>query len=274
MQAPWYKKAMDVLDVRPYLDWFAGFCRSFATPVAEDQRNLDLKEEHTGRVRENALRIAADLGLDEQDTALAEIIALLHDVGRFPQYRDYRTFRDSASVNHAALGAKVLIERRALANLAAKDRDVVLRAVTLHNVFTLPQSLDPQTALHARIVRDADKLDIWRVFAEILVLPGAERPSAAGLGLPETPGYAPEILQQLRRREMVRLKSLGTLNDFKLLQLAWVYDLNFLPSLRMVRERSIIDRLSATLPGDAAVLSAVDAVRQYVEERIAERPGA
>jgi hypothetical protein len=70
---------------------------------------------------------------------------------------------------------------------------------------------------------------------------------------------------------MVRLTSLGTLNDFKLLQLAWIYDLNFLPSLRMVRERGVIGRLSATLPGDDAVLSAVDAVRQYVDERIAEQ---
>jgi len=264
---------MDAIDVRPYRAWFTGFCRSFATPVGEDQRNLDLKEEHTGRVRDNALRIAAGLGLDEQDTALAEIIALLHDVGRFPQYRDYRTFRDSESVNHAALSAKVLIEHRTLADLGKGDEDLVLRAITLHNVFTLPRSLDPRTALHARIVRDADKLDIWRVFGEILALPGAERPSAAALGLPETPEYAPEILQQLRRREMVRLTSLRTLNDFKLLQLAWVYDLNFLPSLLMVQDRGVIGRLSATLPRDAAVLSAVDAVRQYVVERIAEQPG-
>jgi len=249
--------------------WFDRFCRSFAMPVREDQRNLDLKEEHTGRVRKNALRIAAGLGLDAQDAALAEIIALFHDVGRFPQYRDYRTFRDSESVNHAALGAKVLIEQDALADLPKSEQDLVVRAVTLHNVFTLPRSLEPRTALHARIIRDADKLDIWRIFAEILEQPGAERPSAAGLGLPETPEYAPGILEQLRRREMVRLTSLGTLNDFKLLQLAWVYDLNFLPSLRMVRERGVIGRLSATLPGDDAVLSAVDAVRQYVDERIA-----
>jgi HD domain len=254
--------------------WFDRYVRSFTTSVGEDQRNFDLKYEHTVRVRGSALHIAAELGLAQQDTALAGIIAQYHDVGRFPQYRDYRTFRDSESVNHAALGAAELIRRDALTELPPEERHLVVRAVALHNVFLLPGGLAPRTALHARLVRDADKLDIWRIFTEILALPGPERPSAAGLGLPETPAYTPGILEHLRRREMVRLASLNTLNDFKLLQLAWVYDLNFLPSLRLVRERDVIGRLSATLPADAALRSAVDAVRRYVDERLAGLPQA
>jgi hypothetical protein len=255
-------------------DWFDRYVRSFTTEVRDDQRNFDLKREHTLRVRDNARLIAAELRLQEQDAVLAEIIALFHDAGRFPQYRDYRTFRDSESVNHAALGAAVLIREGALAGLPRSERNLAVRAVALHNVFSLPGGLDPRTDLHARIVRDADKLDIWRIFAEILALPGPERPSAAGLGLPETPAYTPGILEQLRRREMVRLARLNTLNDFKLLQLAWVYDLNFPPSLRLVRERDVIGSLSATLPADAALGSAVDGVRRYVDERLAEPAGA
>jgi hypothetical protein len=110
------------------------------------------------------------------------------------------------------------------------------------------------------------------VFIELFSLPESERPQAAGLGLPEAPGYSHAILGQLRQREMVRLASLGTLNDFKLLQLAWIYDLNFAPSLRILRERDIISLLSATLPNDDAVRSSVDAVRQYVDERLRKAP--
>jgi putative nucleotidyltransferase with HDIG domain len=256
--------------IQRYVSWFSQYCASFYSDEQEDQRNIALKEEHTLRVRNNAVQIADGLGLGGDDRSLTEMIALFHDVGRFPQYRDFRTFRDSESVNHAALGAKVLIEQNVLSRLPKDEQEIVVRAVTLHNVFTLPGGLDERTTLHARLVRDADKLDIWRVFIELFDLPESERPQAAGLGLPETPEYATSILGQLRRREMVRLTSLGTLNDFKLLQLAWIYDLNFGPSLRILRERDIITRLSATLPADEEVRSSVEAVRRYVDERLGE----
>jgi len=257
--------------VTGYREWFSGYCRSFTAETDEDRQNYLLKEGHTYAVCDNALLIARGLALDERETELAAAIGLFHDVGRFPQYRDYRTFRDSISKNHAVLSAKVLLEKRALQGLPKRDRDLIVHAVTLHNVFSLPACLPERTLLHSRIIRDADKLDIWRVFIEILALPEAERPSAAGLGLPETKGYSSEILPVLKQRRMVRLIQLRTLNDFKLLQLAWIYDLNFLPTLRLVRDRDIISRLAATLPRTDDVLHAVDAVRCYVDEKLSGR---
>ncbi len=250
--------------------WFAEYCRSFSAEADEDRQNYRLKETHTHAVCENALLVARGLALDDRETAVAGVVGLLHDVGRFPQYRIYRTFRDSISKNHAVLSAKVLLEQQVLIDIPKEDRRTIVHAVTLHNVFTLPGRLPERTLLHSRIIRDADKLDIWRIFIELLALPESERPSAAGLGLPEEPGYSPEVLPILVQRKMVRLTQLRTLNDFKLLQLAWVYDLNFLPSLRMVRDRGIIDRLAATLPPAPEVVRAVDSVRSYVDERLIE----
>jgi putative nucleotidyltransferase with HDIG domain len=253
----------DTLD--RYRAWFTRFVQEHTEPEVQHRRNILLKESHTQEVAANALRIAAELGLNGQETALAGAVALFHDAGRFPQYRRFRTFQDSISVNHAVLGAKVLLERQVLRDLPRRERSLIIRAVTLHNVFTLPPLADNDLRLHARIVRDADKLDIWRVFAEYFALPPADRPTAAGLGLPDSPELSPGVLASLGRREMVRLTSLRTLNDFRLLQLAWIYDLNFAPSLRMVRERGVIDRLSATLPPAPEVACALDSLRRYVD---------
>jgi len=231
-----------------------------------------LKEEHTGAVRANAVLIAGALGLSPRDHLLAEAIGLFHDVGRFPQYRQYRTFRDSDSVNHAALSAKVLLEENALAPLGPEERDLVVRAVTLHNVFRIPASITGRLRTHAGIARDADKLDIWRIFIDILGMSPEERPSAAGLGLVDDGECSPAVLEQLGRREMVTLDSLRSLNDFKVLQLAWIYDLNTLPALRLTRERDVIGRLAATLPRDRGIDAALAAVRTYVDERL-ERGG-
>ena len=239
----------------------------------QDQRNIVLKEEHTTQVCANALQIAAGLGLDADATALAEAIALFHDVGRFPQYVRYRTFEDSRSKNHAVLGAKVLLERNVLRELPKRERSLIVRAVALHNVFILPPRLDDEVRLHAEIVRDADKLDIWRVFIELSGREPASWPSATGLGLPNTPVCTPAVLAALEQRQMVRLTSLRTLNDFRLLQLAWIYDLNFAPSLAMVLEGRIIERLTAYVPRTGETVRIVDSLRNYVNERLHAPPG-
>ncbi len=263
---------MNASNTQYYRVWFADYCRSFYEERPEDQKNILLKEEHTDRVRANALLIADGLGLTGRDRTLAELAGLFHDVGRFPQYRDYRTFRDSASVNHAAIGAKVLIEQRVLETLQEEDRNSLVRAIALHNVFTIPPGVDDRTLLFLKIIRDADKLDIWQVFINYFILHPSERPSAAGLGLPDDPTYSSGILQNLRKQEMVRLDDLRTLNDFKLLQLAWIYDLNFTPSFRLLRERDIVPRLAASLPPAADIMQARAAVEAYIDKRMAEVP--
>ena len=262
---------MDRVIVEHYHSWFARFVRDHTTGNERDQQNILLKEEHTAAVCGNSLRIAAGLGLGPHDAALAETIALFHDVGRFPQYLRYRTFEDSRSVNHAVLGAKVLLERNVLGDLPGRERDVIVRAVTLHNVFSLPPRLGDEVRLQSQIIRDADKLDIWRIFIGLLERDRSTWPSAVSLGLPDKPGCSPAILDSLKRREMVRLSSLRTLNDFKLLQLAWIYDLNFAPSLRMVLERDVIGRLSAALPGDVRIARVLDELREHIDGRLDAR---
>jgi hypothetical protein len=250
--------------------WFIDYCRTFSTPDKADQKNITLKEEHTHNVCVNMVEIARDRALDESRVMLAEAVALFHDVGRFPQYRKYHTFLDSVSTNHAALGAKVLIESNVLRNVPRHEQDLILRSVTLHNVFAVPDSLDADTLLFLKMVRDADKLDIWRVFIEYYGQPEEERAGAVGLGLPDRPGYSPEVLASLRRKEMVPMSTLRTLNDFKLLQLAWIFDLNFSRSLLMVAERNYIGKIAALLPGTGEINNAVDVVRQYVAGRLRE----
>ncbi len=264
---------MDNERIAHYRTWFIRFVQEHATKNELDQRNILLKEEHTAGVCGNALRIAVGLGLDADATALAGAIALFHDVGRFPQYARYRTFEDSRSVNHAVLGAKVLLERNVLRDLPVRERSLIVRAVALHNVFILPARLDDEVRLHAEIVRDADKLDIWRVFIELSDRDPATWPSATSLGLPDTPACSPSVLAALEQRQMVRLTSLRTLNDFKLLQLAWIYDLNFAPSLAMVLERSVIERLTASVPRTEETARIVGNLRSYVHERIEAADG-
>lgn len=248
--------------------WFDSFCASFRSTDPEVQRNYDLKELHTRKVCAAARLIAQDG--PARRLFLAEVTALCHDLGRFPQFRQYGTFKDSDSVNHAYLSAEILKQSNLLDFLSSSERKHVITAVRLHNVYLVPAGLAPEAEDLLRIVRDADKLDIWRVFIEFFHAPEAERASAAGLGFPDLPQCSPEVLAELRAGRMVQLASLQSLNDFKLLQLSWVYDINFQSTLRLIIERGIVERLSATLPREQAVAEVLDTVRSYLERRANE----
>ncbi|ACM20209.1 metal-dependent phosphohydrolase [Geotalea daltonii FRC-32] len=259
---------MTMLEIPLLKAWFAEYCRSFASSDQEKQRNFSLKEYHTHKVCENIRSITLGESLSPEKQDIAEIIALFHDLGRFEQYRRYKTFKDSDSINHAALSADILQEKNVLAALANAERELILKSVRLHNVFSIPQNLTQEEILFLKLIRDADKLDIWRVFIDFYALPETERASAAGLGFPDLPEYSPEVLATLNSRRMVSLSMLKTLNDFKLLQLSWVFDLNFTTSFRILQERAYIDHLSATLPKDERILDAVVTLKTFVHERL------
>ena len=249
-------------------NWFQNYVHSCSLSVQEGQRNIDIKQEHTHQVCLNAVRIAEDLRLDQQETRLAEAIALFHDVGRFSQYQQYKTFDDSISVNHAVLGAKLLEDHNVLQDLPKHDRDIIVRSITLHNIFSLPNGLDEKSLLFARLIRDADKLDILRVVIEYFGQDEGDRAEAVALGLPDLPGYSQAVLACLARGELARKDALTTLNDFKLLQLAWLYDINFTCSLRMVEERGYIRTLAEMLPRNEEIAGAVEIVSKYVSGKL------
>lgn len=246
-------------------DKFNQYCRSFYSPSAEDQKNILLKQEHTSKVCENMAMISGDVFSDGRLRTVAQAVALCHDIGRFPQYKTYRTFKDSESVNHAALGAAVLLQEDFLAEVEAKDRDIIVSAVRFHNVFSIPPNISPEVLPFLKLVRDADKLDIWRVFIEYFEAPPAERASAAGLGFADAPECTREVVDQILLGRMVQLSTVRTLHDFKLLQLSWVFDLNYPSSFRLVAERGYISQLAQTLPVSAGVDAAVSFLNEFLQ---------
>lgn len=248
-------------------DWFNRFVASFTAPTPEEQRNYDLKIEHTGRVRAIMERLAASLNLSAEERALAAVIALCHDVGRFPQYRQYGTFNDATSVNHAALAVKTLKEDGILESLDENSRTLILQAVALHNVFTLPANLAPSVRRFAMLIRDADKLDIWRVLIEYCSAPPQERASAVVWELPATGCCSSPALAEVIAGRMIPRSLLATADDFKLLQLSWAYDLNFTESFKLLAEAGYIETLAALLPDQPGSEEAFAAVRNFIEIR-------
>lgn len=256
--------------------WFRGYVQAFKSGDPGEDRNIVLKEEHTRCVRREIREIGGALGLDDDDLRLAEVMALFHDLGRFPQYAEFGTFSDRRSCDHAALSVKVLLEDGVLEPLDPPERNLILKAISYHNKASLPEGESDRCLLFSKLLRDADKLDIWALLLDYYRQRELEgyRNEALELDLPDTPKISEEVRRDLLAGEIVKSKDLKSQNDYKLLLAGWIFDIYFWPSLVAVKERRYLERTHEHLPRSKEVDRIFELLRSRLGERIeAERPG-
>ncbi len=141
----------------------------------EIQKNLNIKISHTERVCTEILYLGRQLHFDANALRLAEIIALLHDIGRFEQYSIYKTFKDSESKDHALLGLDVIKNNKLLDDLDENPRSIIINAIKYHNRISIPPTEKDPHLLFEKLIRDADKLDIWKVVIDYYYRSGSEK---------------------------------------------------------------------------------------------------
>jgi putative nucleotidyltransferase with HDIG domain len=263
---------IDRATVEAMKSWFRNYVTSFNSADPEVFRNIRLKEDHTKRVCGEILDIGGSLHLKEEDLNLSEIIALFHDIGRFEQYSLYGTFADFNSIDHALLGAEILRKESVLENLSPHDRDLIIRVVSYHNRALLPGEETERCLFFTRLLRDADKLDIWRVLTDYYSSPKEERNVAIELDLPDREEISERVYSDLMKGRIVRMNSLRTFNDFKLLQVAWVFDLNFQRTFEIVRKRGYLETIRRVLPKSDKVTDIYAYVYAFMKSRCPETP--
>jgi putative nucleotidyltransferase with HDIG domain len=234
-----------------FRNWFDQYVAGFT--AGEDTAfdlvtNIQLKKDHSERVVKEMAWMADQLGLDDQARNLAAVMALFHDIGRFEQYARYRTFVDHRSENHAELGVKILQQHGVLDCLPADQADLICRVIAYHNRAALPDDDTEECLFYAKMLRDADKLDIWRVLIDHYQHRSRDDNPAVELGLADTPDISDRVFEHVVNAQIVEARHIKNLNDFKLLQIGWVFDINFLPALQQVKDRDYIDAICQTLP--------------------------
>ena len=211
---------------------FAAYTRNYDP----DNILIELKIIHTYKVADNCECIARSLGLSDEEIEFNWLSGMLHDIGRFEQFRRYNTYIDAQSIDHAAFGADLLFGKERLIDRFTDDRsidDTLETVIRQHNRFRISEDVTGRTLTFCNILRDADKVDIFRVIIDT--------PMEELLGAPMselvTAGVTPSVLKQILTHQAVLRSEIQTTADRHISHIALAFELVYPMSRQLTIEQ-------------------------------------
>lgn len=215
------------------------FYKEYISKYNPEEPRIALKIVHICRTAEKAKWLAEKLKLNQEDILLAELIGLLHDIGRFEQVKKYNTFLDKISINHAEYGVKALFEDNLIRNFIEDNQydEIIRRAILNHNKDRIENISDERELIHCKIIRDADKLDI---FCAII---NDNLEVAYPLDKYPKEHVSQKIKEEFINNHKINYSEINTCVDLLVGQLAYIFDINYLYSLEKINNENYLEKL-------------------------------
>jgi len=240
------------MNLNKFYKWFHDYYKNY---YSQDQIIMDmvnLKENHSLRVAKISRELAVNLKLEDYELDFAELVGLLHDIARCEQAH-YKTFRDTPSFDHGDIGAIRLQEADILDSLGSEEKAAVIFSVKYHNKRVVPPS-SPKEKLFANILRDSDKVDIFKY----VKVPQSDN------------SYSPDLVKYLIKGEVAPYEKVKTCGDWSLIRLGWFYDINYHWTLSKLLQEGYAESLLASIPSGGKFAEVKDTFGRFVEESFRE----
>ncbi len=206
-----------------------------------EKEGIKRKQLHSLRVMEECKKVAKALKLNKEEIELAELIGLLHDIGRFEQYNRENEQCNEMLLDHANLGVEILVKDDYIKKYIDDKYyiPIILKAIKNHNKLEIEDDLNEEELLYAKIIRDADKLDIFYEGVEIYWNTKKEKENI------ENSKISSKIEEQLKNEKQV--KKLGNERndtvDSLLMLLSYIYDINFRETLEIIDKENYVNKI-------------------------------
>ena len=228
--------------------WFQDYIKSFHPKSADQIDAFQIKITHSYNVKKIMHELASGLNWSENDIEIAEVIGLLHDVARFPQYHHFQTFHDKKSFDHGDYAEKIIREHQILTNFSSTEQSIILSSVKNHNKKMLAISSNTEALKFAKLIRDADKLDIYRFVCPLYENDPPDLAECIKLSWPHKPKITQAIVKLFLNEKTIDFSYIKYVNDFKIAQLAWIFDINYDISLKWLIKNKFPSIIINSLP--------------------------
>lgn len=214
----------------------------------EQRGPISLKIKHSIRVEKEIEALAEGIGLNRNQMRLAKVTGLLHDIGRFEQYERFKTFSDRDSVDHGGFGVQMIQNTGILSDIDKNLQSLIEYAVTNHNQLRLPDHTDETWQLYAKLIRDADKLDIFNILCS--EGDAGEKDKLAAVFNIKFPSsdISPDVADAVLDHQTVEMASVKSYFDLVLLRMAWVFDMNFTQTVQRFYQLEYLPAMRNYLP--------------------------
>lgn len=201
-----------------------------------NNENIKRKVGHSIRVMHLSGTIASMMDLNENDTQLASLIGLLHDLGRFDQQTKYKTFLDFKSFDHGDYGVEILNKDIRKYIESPEYDDIIKIAVKNHNKYAIEDGLTDRELFFAKLIRDTDKLDILYESTCLFWENNEEEICKSDI--------VPEVLECFYNKSLVKNDAPGAKEGINsvISELTLVFDLNFNESFKLLKEKDYINK--------------------------------
>ncbi len=121
---------------------------------------------HTLMVVRVMINLCQKMSLNEEDTQLAIYMALFHDLGRFKEVVRQNEF-NNLKFDHGSYSNKILFNDEFIKEFPINEEDylIIRKAIYYHNKKDLGNDLTEREEFFSKLLRDADRIDIFRVLS-------------------------------------------------------------------------------------------------------------
>ena len=231
-------------------------------------KNVKRKQQHSIRVMKIAEQIATNLKLSEEQIQLATLIGLLHDIGRFKQYTDIGLGNNLEGFDHGDYGTKLLFKGGLIRKFIETNKydEIIKKSIKNHNKFSIEAGLTQEELLFAKLIRDADKIDILYESIDIYYKNNEEEVNKSVLSEKIYNEFTKKAT--IKKEKNVRLKFIDDITCV----IAFIYDINYKTSFEIIKEKDyinkIIDRYNFK---DQSTKIKVDEIKKIANEYIKEK---
>lgn len=226
-----------------------------------DMNNDDIiaKYKHSIRVSKICEVLAKLLNFSEEDTYVLKLIGLLHDIGKFEQIKLKDNYNDT-EFDHALYGVMLLFKEGLIENydVDPKYYDLIEFSILNHNRYKIEDTSDAKKILFAKLIRDAEKIDIFEMYTYL---------KSHNLKVIDD-NVTNEVTIQFRKHELINRKIRKTKADLLISIVAFVFDINFNESLKIIYEQNYLGELYKEVSNNENLKEYFENAKDYIKERI------
>ena len=237
------------------MNFFDKYTSNYDMTIKEN----NYKYHHSYRVMEQMLTLAKNMSLPSKDIELAKCIGLLHDIARFEQFKRYSNFNDDV-FDHGNYAVEILKETDALKHFEVDESDyeVVYKAIKNHNKYAIEANLTPRELLFAKMIRDADKLDI-------LYAIGNDK--LKGIVYEDDSEISKRVENDFYHHKLIKRNFKENENENLVVLFSFVFDFNFTISLKLIKHNEYYQKIYNRLTHKDLFLPYIEYINKYIAER-------